>query len=254
MRITAFTAMAAIGAALLFGSGCENAYDVVEADPIPPTNFLPHHELLKRQKASFPFNRLWYKDNCDWKRFNKLKFDNVDISHMMKQDWWQNVSETKAPGMRDEAKGIGSYMRNAFVKEVIRSPGHELSVVEMVDEHTAVVQLALVQLVPTKAFFNAAGTVAGFFIPGASLVNVVNSGSVAMECKVFDGRTGELIFMCTARENDEAAIINLNGLTWYGNAKNTIDHWAGSFAELATRSDTSNLKKEFPFSIISLPK
>jgi len=243
---------AVLAAAFLFG--CESAYELFEADPAPVTNFLPNHNLLQRQKASFPFNRMWYKSGMDWARFNKLKFEKVDISHMLENDWWQKVNEAKASGMRNEAQVLGNKMRSDFVREAIKNSNYRLAVVDTVDEHTAVVQLALVQLVPTKAFFNAAGTVAGFFIPGASLVNMANSGSIAMECKVLDGRNGEVVMMLTAREKDDAALIDLKSLTWYGNAETIIGRWAGYFAQLATEKDASGLRKEFPFSIISLPE
>lgn len=252
MPKTASYLAAVLGAFLLFG--CESAYELFEADPVPLTNFLPNHKLLQRQKASFPFNRMWYKKDMDWQRFSKLKFDQVDISHMLEDDWWQKVSEAKASGMRGEAKVLGDKMRQDFIRAIQKNSRYELSVVNSVDERTAVVQLALVQLVPTKAFFNAAGTIAGFFIPGASLVNAVNSGSIAMECKVIDGRNGEVVMMLTAREKDDSALIDLKSLTWYGNAETTIDRWAGYFAQMAIKKDSSGLRKEFPFSIISLPQ
>ena len=238
----------------VFLFGCESAFELFEADPAPVTNFLPNHKLLQRQKASFPFNRMWYKKGMDWQRFTKLKFDQVDISHMLEDDWWQKVSEVNASDMRNDAKILGDKMRGDFVRAILKSPRYELSVVNSVDEHTAVVQLALVHLVPTKAFFNAAGTIAGFFIPGASLVNTVNSGSIAMECKVLDGRNGEVVMMLTAREKDDSALIDLKSLTWYGNAETIIDRWAGYFAQMAIQKDSSGLRKEFPFSIISLPQ
>ncbi len=248
----AFLSLAALSAALLLG--CETAYQVMEADPIPPTKFLPHPERLQRMEASFPFNRFWYKKDCDWQKYTKVKIDNVNISYMMAQDWWQKVSETKAAGMRNEAASLGVYMKNAFIREIMKSPKHALSLAETPDANTTIVQLALVQLVPTKAFFNAAGTVAGFFIPGASLVNVLNAGCIAMECKVLDGKTGEVILMFSSREEDAPALIDLRSLTWYGNAQNTIDNWAVHFAEMATKKNADNLQKEFPFSIIAVPK
>ena len=238
--------------AAIFACSCESAYETMRADPLPPTAFLPHPELLEPQKASFPFNRMWYDKGVDWNRFTKLKFAMIDTNHMLSDNWWEKVSEANATKMREDVPELASYMRSAFIKRIKYKTSNQLSVTEGIDEHTAVVQLAIVQLVPTKAFFNAVGTTVGFFIPGASLVNIANSGSVAMECRIIDGKTGKLILMLSDREKDEMAIIDLNGYTWYGHAKEIIDEWAKGFAELAVAKNSTNIKKDFPINIISL--
>jgi hypothetical protein len=224
----------------------------MSADPIPPTAFIQNPSLLRDQKASFPFNRMWYDKDVDWLRITKLKFAQVDTSHMLEDSWWQSVNETNAVKMKEDVPMLANYMRDEFILQMRRIANNEFAVTDRVDERTAVVQLALVQLVPTKAFFNAVGTTVGFFIPGASLVNMANSGCIAMECKVVDGKTGKVIAMLTDRRKDKSAIIDINGLTWYGHAKEIIQDWAEGFAKISVATDASSVKREFPISIISL--
>ena len=233
-------------------SAYEGAYEVMKADPLPPTSFLPDHQLLIDQNASFPFNRMWYDKDMDWKRITKMKFTAVDVSHMLSENWWDKISEANVAKMKNDVPELAEYTRNSFIRNIRRDTGNHFAVVDNVDEHTAIVQIALVQLVPTKAFFNAVGTTVGFFIPGVSFINVVNSGCVAMECKIIDGKTGKVIAMLTDRAKDESAIIDINGYTWYGHAKEMIDEWAKGFAKISVAKDPTKIKREFPISLISI--
>ncbi|OGV34179.1 MAG: hypothetical protein A2020_16245 [Lentisphaerae bacterium GWF2_45_14] len=233
-------------------TGCESAYDVMDSDPAPVTSFLPNHQLLRAQKASFPFHRFWYDRNVDWNRFTKVKVEPVDISYMLANTWWQQINPGKIGSMRNDAVQIASFMQNAFVNAVQQDPLCNLRITDTVDSHTIVVRLALVQLVPTKAYLDAAGTVAGLLIPGASLVNILNHGSVAMEGMLIDGGDNHIVAMFTDRGTDESAIIDIEGLTWYGHAKDIIKNWAGEFAELSETHDPAKLKRPFPFTLISI--
>lgn len=239
-------------AAVFFLAGCESAYEVTNADPSPVTNFLPDHQLLKEQKASFPFRRFWYDRKIDWNRFTKIKIEPVNISYMLSDTWWQQVNPGKAGSMREDAVQIASFMQNAFVNAIQQDPCCNLSVTDTVDSQTIVVRLAIVKLVPTKAYLDAAGTVAGFLIPGASLVNILNHGTVAMEGMIIDGGDNRIVAMFTDTEKDESAIIDINGLTWYGHARGIINNWAKEFADLSETNDPEKLKKPFPFTLISI--
>ncbi|OGV52018.1 MAG: hypothetical protein A2017_05605 [Lentisphaerae bacterium GWF2_44_16] len=236
----------------IFPSACETSYEVMSSAPAKITPFLPDSKRLVDQKASFPFNRLWYEKKLDWERFKKIKIMPVDTTHIMDGNWWQKVNEAKLADMKKDIAYMAKYMRDAFVSALQENPDCKLKVVETADDETLVLHLALIELVPTKAFFNAAGNVAGFFIPGASLVNMLNAGSVAMEAKLIDHKTGAVVAMFTDRETDHAAVINLKDLRWYAHSKAIIDEWAASFAEMASSEDPEEVTRSFPFSFISL--
>lgn len=236
----------------IFSSGCETSYEVMNASPAPLSPFLPDSKKLVEQKASFPFNRLWYEKDIDWNRFKKIKIVPVDTAHIMEGSWWQNVNEAKISDMKKDIANTAEYMRNAFITAIKENPDCSLQVVDTADDETLELHLALIELVPTKAFFNAVGTTAGFFIPGASMINMINAGSVAMEAKITDHKTGRIVAMFTDRESDHGAIINLKDLRWYAHARGIIDEWACSFAELASSEDPEDVTRPFPFSFISL--
>lgn len=195
---------------------------------------------------------MWRNPKADWFKYAKYKFEPVDATRLVEEGWWSKISEANVLNMKKDIPELAGHMRTAFSKELLAVSKRSLTPTDSVDGKTAVVRLAIVQLVPTKAFFNVVGTTVGFFLPGASLVNVANAGSVAMECKVYDGGSGELLMMLSDREKDESALIDIKGYTWYGHAKDIMDGWAKGFAELAVKKDPDRVKKDFPISIISI--
>lgn len=244
-----------VAAVSLFAlASCRTAYEELDASPLPPTSFLPDSKRLVRQGVEYPFQYLWFDRSTDWKRFKKLKFAKVDVSHLLSQSWWESVNTDKVDALKAQAGQIGEYMRNAFIRDIIAEPYCSFVITDAVDSETAVIELALVQLVPTKAFFNAAGTVASVFIPGASLVaSHFDAGCVAMECKIVDGRTGRVVAMLSDRERDRSVVLSVSNYTWYGHAKQIIDDWAGAFAVMAdARNAAKAPDKRFPFALINL--
>lgn len=237
---------------LFLTAGCETAYDVTNADPVPVTSFLPDHQLLKEQKPSFPFRRFWYDKNIDWTRFTKIKIEPVNISYMLSDTWWQQVNPGKIGSMKEDAAQIATYMRNEFISAIQKDSFCSLKITDSVDSQTLILRLAIVKLVPTKAYLNAAGTVAGFLIPGASLVNILNHGTVSMEGMLIDGGDRRIVAMFTDTEKDESAIIDIAGLSWYSHSRNIIKNWAKEFTELAETEDTAKVKKPFPFTLIAI--
>ena len=106
--------------------------------------------------------------------------------------------------------------------EVVNSPKHRTMILEM----------ALVELVPTKAFMRSVMDVFGLLIPGAQVLGLTGSGSVAIEGRIRDADTGEVIFKFADRQQDKTAIISAQDFTWHGHAKEIIDDWAKEFVEL----------------------
>jgi hypothetical protein len=58
-----------------------------------------------------------------------------------------------------------------------------------------VLELALVELVPSKAFWNVGAGAAGFIVPGASLLSLAGAGSIAIEVRARDGANQQVIEM-----------------------------------------------------------
>jgi hypothetical protein len=114
---------------------------------------------------------------------------------------------------------------------VVEDPG-------AIDGDTAVLEVALVELVPNKAVLGAIGLAAWgapleIGIPVATATTFVAHGSIAIEARVRDSASDEVIAMFADRETGKIRVIDLRSLTWYGNAEEAMDEWARAFVELA---------------------
>jgi hypothetical protein len=106
-----------------------------------------------------------------------------------------------------------------------------------------VVELALVELVPSKAFWNAAASAAGFAIPGAGYLSMAGRGSIAIEGRAKDGGNNATIATFKDRRTDKVAPVNLGQYTWYHGAETNIKDWATEFAELLNTQPDRVIKR-----------
>ena len=113
----------------------------------------------------------------------------------------------------------------------------------MIDaKNTMILELALVELVPTKAFIHAVANFIGFLIPGAQTIGLTGSGSVAIEGRIRDADTGKVIFKFADRQQDKTSIVSIKDITWHGHAEEIIDDWAREFVELYDTPPTHIVK------------
>jgi len=156
----------------------------------------------------------------------------VNTDYIEKQTWWQQQSGTRKDQLARDTQDIARKMRDKFNQTIGNYPGGTIKLANRPGRGVLVLELALVELVPSKAYWNAGATAAGFVIPGAGFLSMAGSGSIAMEGRARDGRTHKIIATFKDRRNDKAAPISLGSFTWYHGADTNIADWAAEFAEL----------------------
>jgi hypothetical protein len=60
-------------------------------------------------------------------------------------------------------------------------------------------------------------------------------GVIAIEGRIRDGATGEIIGMFADREHPKTAIIDLKALNWWAPARAIIDEWSSQLIAVANR-------------------
>lgn len=214
-------------------SGCSYLNNMLTADPAPDSGFLEHPEQMKPQAERFPFNRVWCKDHgCDWSKYRSVMIAEIDTSHVIKMGWWDNFNMEPRAQLQEDQHLIANYMKNSFTSALKNDQLVHHDVVDNPQNDTMILELALVELVPTKAFMRSVMDVVGLLIPGAQVLGLTGSGSVAIEGRIRDARTGEVIFKFADRQQDKTAVISVEDFTWHGHAREIIDDWAKEFAEL----------------------
>jgi len=164
--------------------------------------------------------------------FSAVYIAPVNTRFMEKQTWWEQQSGASKAQLASDTQKIARQMRNQFQQAIASYPGGKIKLASGPGPRVLVLELALVELVPSKAYWNAGATAAGFIIPGAGFLSMAGSGSIAIEGRARNGASKRVIATFKDRRNDKAAPINLGSYTWYHGAETNINDWAAEFAEL----------------------
>ncbi len=242
---------------LLVLTGCNSTYKFFRtAPPKKYTSFLPRHDILKAEPASFPFRRFWEQPNINWRKYQYIYVAPVDVSHLLPETTWEKANirsltrEQFERGMRQinaDAIEIGRYMRQRFIK-TLKKNSRRLRLTVMPDAFPGclIVKLSLVKIVPTKVFLNAGGIVANIFMPGSGVVaNMASPGLVGFEGMVMED-SGRVLMMFAEQDRNRMTLIDIDGLTWYSHAKYIINVWSEDLCNLLKNPDYRKVKTSFP--------
>ena len=100
------------------------------------------------------------------------------------------------------------------------------------------------------------GFVGGLFcpVPGVGLVaDCLAAGSLALECRVRDSESKDVVFMFADAEGEPQALLQFAQYTYTAAAKINLKRIARDLAESCTLEDASQMRRDFPFSFIALP-
>ncbi len=191
-----------------------------KAAPAPPAGFIQNHQIMTEDGKS-PFHRVWYDPNTNWEEYTRILVAPVNTYYLTKADWWQ--SATFAADRRKDSQRIADYMWTKVCDSFNSDPDKRFKPTYLPGPRTLILEMALVQLVPTKVWLNAAGMV---------FAVTIDQGTVAMEARVRDGATGNVIATFADREHGKSSLVSVANLTWYSHAEHIIDDWAAQMVEV----------------------
>jgi hypothetical protein len=166
----------------------------------------------------------------------------VDTSRLAKQDWWQNQnSRTQSGVLQKDARKLGKQLEASLKREILAYPGNRLTIASRPGPKTLTIETAITELVPSKAYWNAGATAAGFVVPGAGLLSAAGSGSIAVAGRARDSSGTVATF--SDRRSDPLSPINLRSYQWYGGAEENIEIWAKKGAEFLHAPPGSTVKR-----------
>jgi hypothetical protein len=229
-------------ALLAAGTGCS----VLDTKPAPDSGFNPS-TASESTRAAF-LQKVWvdpaYHGKA-WKdSFSAVYVAPVNISYLEKMDWWQQQNVRKAEIAAD-ARALADRMQTKFQEALANYPGDHLAVVGAPGPGVLTVELALVELVPSKAFWNAGVGAAGFVVPGAGFLSAFGSGCIAMEGRLRGGPTNGVIAVFKDRREDKIAPVNLANYTWYRGAEENINDWAAEGAQVLNSTNAVKRPSRF---------
>ena len=206
--------------ALLCGSvlmGCR-------AKALPDAGFLDQPQLLQPNKQ-IPFNAAWIKDDADLLSYKKVYVAPVDTTHLLKLDWWQRAS--LQPGDQQKwADDLANYFRDKMKAQFTDDDPNKYQVVDNPDDETLMIELAIVEVVPTKVWLNTIG----YVVAGA-----LDQGETGFEGRLRDGKTKRVIAEFKDHEYGQFDVVSVRDLEWAGHSRHTLQRWSDKLEEICYR-------------------
>ena len=227
------------------------------ATEAPTSAFDPNAELMTKNEA-LPFHRSYWNKNYDAKNYTEIMIAPVNTDYLAAQSFWEKMNVANAvPGQdKKDIAAIAEYTRQSFTRAFADDPRHRFNVVNKAGPKTLILEVAITQLVPSKAVLNAIGYIT--WIP--TVVSMTGSvatdsqdtgkGAIAIEGRVRDGGSGEIIGMFADREHPSTAIIDVKALNWWAPAKTIINDWAQQLVAVANRPPGVVVKEAPAFELL----
>jgi len=179
----------------------------------------------------------------------------VVVDHLLENSWWDNMSTATLFGLDDDAERLSLRLQDSVEQAFRSDPSRRFLVTDQVDDETLILELALVELVPNKSVV-ALGALAALAAPPAIstplgfFASQAEHGFVAIEGRVRDGGTGEVMVMFADRETSKTRVLDLQSLLWYGHAHEIIDEWAEQLVAVANRPQNPGVPDPSPFTLV----
>src|SRR5947207_2387491 len=157
-----------------------------KAKPAPDSGYLNDSKLMKADKE-VPFNRMYMNPKYKDKKFAEIYVAPVNTDYVMAENIWEQA--TLANVSKDEVKKnvqmLADYQRNAFIKALENDPKKKFKLVDKAGPDTLILEMAIVQLVPSKAELQALSLVpvgfiglagSGVMVAGSAMTNSEDQG------------------------------------------------------------------------------
>ena len=241
--------------ALLALVGCKSTLTSwLRANPVPLTDFVPHHEKLRRMDDSCPFHYYWADlDALMAADLKHVYIAPVDTGYLQKGNAWDEFAKGITTADKD-LQDLADFAQLAYYKAFkSQEQAIGVTVVDSPDvPNTLVVESAIVAFAPTKSTVYAAGMVGDFFVPCLGLVtDAISSGTIAVETRARIGKDGPIVAVLATTENDPNALISLSKLTWTTPAKINIKRIAIQTASSCTVDKMEDLDRGYPIEFFS---
>jgi hypothetical protein len=228
-----------------------------KAGEVPDSGFNTNPELMSKD-ANVPFQRIYRDDEFDPNAYHEIFIAPVNTDYVSAQGFWEkmNIANFDKERVKKDIASLADYTQQSFTRAFRDDPNHRFIVVDVAGPNTLILELALVQVVPSRVVLNAIGCVS--FVPAAvgtaagaaTKSQDVGKGVVAIEGRARDGRTGEIIGMFADCEHPKSAILDLKALNCWAPAKVIIDEWSQQSVAVANKPPGAVVKDSPAFELL----
>lgn len=226
---------------LLVGCKADPAKSVGFADP-----------TLLKHDPNTPFHKFWRKPDVDFAKYKKIYIADVNTAYMLKITDWQKGE--RKDQIEKDVQTLRVYTHDSLAKAFRDDKAKRLSVIDSPtsDPDALVFEMALIEVVPSKVVLNALGYTPFFIGTGIQIVRSLakDQSTAAMEVRVKDAHTGDVVMLAADRQAQQVAIIDVKGLTWYSEAHSIVDDWGKKFVEIVNKKPGEKVEARSGFRLL----
>ena len=228
--------------------------EAMKAKPAPDAGFIPNPERQVKRE-DLPFQKVWVKPGFNKFDYREIVIAPVNTSYLLEMDWWQKTNFRNAVGSFErDVQELARYMQKTFIKAFEEAEKKRFKVVKVPSQwgKSLRLEMALVEVVPSKPVLNALGFAAGPVtkVPGVgSAASMAAPRNVAFEARIRDLQTGKIVATFADRERQVPGPIDVTRLTWFEPARDIIDEWAEQLVQVANRERGEKVKDPVPFTL-----
>lgn len=192
-----------------------------------------------------------YRGKSASQEFSKVYFAPVTTGNLSRQGWWTSQSAVTQRQLEADARKLAAYFRRSLASAARNDSGRRLTVVNQPGPDTMIIETSIIELVPAKAYWNAAATAAGFVVPGAGLLSAAGSGSITIEGRVRDGGNGKLVANFRDTMKDKMALVNTDSYTWFGGSEANLAEMSSNIARVINAKPGTVVSQPSPVTLVT---
>lgn len=238
-------------------AGCATTNKVLKASPAPDSGFLENADQMSEHRERAPFHRVWVDPSYSADHYQSIVVERVNTDHALAQSTWAkaNVRNLMPKDVKDDLTMIAGEFREAVIRKFHDSQPNRFAIVDAPQGDSVIFELAITQLVPGKAFLGTVGLAAWAApapvgVPVGMAAAFAQSGWTAIEGRVRDAKTGKVMAMFADREQSKTRVVDVQALTWYGHARESMDDWADQFVLLANTPKDVKVEDSSAFTLM----
>lgn len=232
---------------LITMASCSSGNRILKARPSAPSPFFEQPRLAQDASLHLPFQKVWTTSDATilagGRAKKKLYIAPVTLHFLRPVDKKLAVMEIARGGVHRQEADVARRLQEEFIMAFRRSPSPLYQLVSRPGSDTLTLQLALIELNPTSPKGNAVMTLMKLAVsPIASLASYFTKGTMAIEGKVIEPRSGRAFFQFADKEADRLTFLSTRDYQPYGHAVYTMREWAVQFEQLTRTPPGQKLK------------
>jgi hypothetical protein len=227
----------------------------------PDAGFIKNPERMY-EDPNLPFHKVWFYRYFNLMNYSRIIINPVKLRYLLAQGdvESQNIRNYLEYKDKDD-KYAADYFRNTLINAFNSMPDNRFKVVNSRGYGTLMLDIAIVEIVPTKVSMNSVSGVLMFVPFGpvflsaaftlislpikAALGGMFESGFksyIAFEAVLKDAMTGKVLAAYADRESQKATLISFKDYTYFAHIRGIIDEWGQQTVRMLNRKGNETIE------------